>query len=240
MPTALYCVVSLTSHCSSDSFSLSCLLCKQACLCSSVCVRGYSLSCSFSGQSLWCGFSTAQRALCSSRLLQVFSLSAGSVYHAMMSSHRINMWQSSPKRTRIGAIARAVLFRGLVQVTICGMRNWYDRRIGVFVRAILFRGLVQVTTCRMRNWYDRRTTYGSRTALYSGSPHTSQISHLLLYPSLWLQKSERSSHFYHYQQSLLWYVLLLISNIAEKWLEHFLSLGNPWQCTRWQAARAHA
>ena len=51
-----YCVVSLTSHCSSDSFSLSCLLCKQACLCSSVCVRVYSLSCSFSGQSLWYGF----------------------------------------------------------------------------------------------------------------------------------------------------------------------------------------
>ena len=61
----------------------------------------------------------------------------------------------------------------------------------------------------------------------SGSPHSNQISHLLLYPSFCLQKSEVSSHFYHYQQSLLRCFLLLISNITEKWLEHFMSLGNP-------------
>ena len=60
----------------------------------------------------------------------------------------------------------------------------------------------------------------------SGSPHSSQNSHLLLYPSLWLQIPEVSSHFYHYQRLWLRYFLLFISSIAEKRLEPFMSFGN--------------
>ena len=56
----------------------------------------------------------------------------------------------------------------------------------------------------------------------------SQISHLLLYPSLWLLVPGLSSHFCHpflYNQFLR---SALGSIIFGKWLQNFVCFGNPW------------
>ncbi len=57
-----------------------------------------------------------------------------------------------------------------------------------------------------------------------GSLHTSQISHLLLYPLLWLLVPGLSSHFLLYNLLL---TLLLVGNIFEKWLQKFCKLWEP-------------
>ena len=64
--------------------------------------------------------------------------------------------------------------------------------------------------------------------IYRGSLHTSQISHLLLYPSLRLLVPGLSSHFCHcflYNQLLR---STLVSNIFGKWVQDSVSFGNPW------------
>ena len=64
---------------------------------------------------------------------------------------------------------------------------------------------------------------------FRGSPHSSQIIYLLMCLLLWLQRPERSCHFYHYNvYNIDRCILLLISNIDDKWLEHYVSFGNPW------------
>ena len=61
-----------------------------------------------------------------------------------------------------------------------------------------------------------------------GSLHTSQVSHLLLYLSLWLLFPGLSSHFCY---CFLYNLVLrsaLVSNIFEKWLQDFECFGNAW------------
>ena len=61
-----------------------------------------------------------------------------------------------------------------------------------------------------------------------GSLHTSQISHLLLHPSLRLLVPGLSSHFCHcFLYNLLLRYVALVGNILEKWLQDFVSFGNP-------------
>ena len=66
----------------------------------------------------------------------------------------------------------------------------------------------------------------------SGSPHSSQISHLLPYPSHLLQQCAVSSHFYQYQQSLLQYFLLLISIYCRKMAITFYEFREPLDALR--------
>ena len=61
-----------------------------------------------------------------------------------------------------------------------------------------------------------------------GSLHTSQISHLLLYPSLWLLVPGLSSQFCHYFLYNLFLMSAVVAEIFEKWLQDFVSFGNPW------------
>ena len=64
-----------------------------------------------------------------------------------------------------------------------------------------------------------------------GAPHhSSQISHLLLYPSLWLPVLGLSSHFHHCLFCNLLLTSALVGNIFEKWLQDFVSFGNS--CNR--------
>ena len=60
--------------------------------------------------------------------------------------------------------------------------------------------------------------------IYKGSLHTSQISHLLLYPSLWLLVPGLSSHYFLYNLLL---TSAVVGNIFEKWLQDFVSFRNP-------------
>ena len=66
-----------------------------------------------------------------------------------------------------------------------------------------------------------------QTHIIMGSLHSSQINHLLLYPSLWLLVPGLSSHFHycflynHFLRSTL------VNNIFEKWLQDFEHLENP-------------
>ena len=57
--------------------------------------------------------------------------------------------------------------------------------------------------------------------------HYSQITHLLLYPSFWLLLSGLSSHYFPYNLPLL---STVEGNIFEKWLQGFVSFGNPCFC----------
>ena len=60
-----------------------------------------------------------------------------------------------------------------------------------------------------------------------GSLHTSQTSHLLLYPSLWLLVPGLSSHFCCYFLYNLLLKSVQVSKIIRKWPQDFVSLGNP-------------
>ena len=64
----------------------------------------------------------------------------------------------------------------------------------------------------------------------SGSPHTSQSSHFY-YPSLWLLVPGLSSYTtgFRYQQ---W----LYSSIFQKWLQDFVTFGNPCTCSWWMTS----
>jgi hypothetical protein len=60
-----------------------------------------------------------------------------------------------------------------------------------------------------------------------GSPHTSQISHLLLYPSLWLLVPGLSSQFCHYFLYNLLLRAALVSNIWGEMATRFCKLREP-------------
>ena len=60
-----------------------------------------------------------------------------------------------------------------------------------------------------------------------GSPHTSQIGHLLQYPSLWLVSSQSLPLF----PMQLTFEVTPVGNIFVKWLQGIASFGNPWQCS---------
>ena len=81
-----------------------------------------------------------------------------------------------------------------------------------------------------REWHKTVKIGEKLTHDIRGSLHTSQNSHLLLYPSLWLLALGLSSHFCH---CFLYNLLLrstLVSNFFEKWLQDFVSFGNPCMC----------
>ena len=61
---------------------------------------------------------------------------------------------------------------------------------------------------------------------FRGPLHTSQISHLLLYPLLWLLVPGLSNHFCHCSHYNLLLRSALVSNIFGKWLQDFVSFGN--------------
>ena len=62
-----------------------------------------------------------------------------------------------------------------------------------------------------------------------GSPHTSQISQWLLYPSLWLLISGLNSHFCHCSHCKLLSRSAMVSNIFEK-ATRVCKLGEPLVC----------
>ena len=62
---------------------------------------------------------------------------------------------------------------------------------------------------------------------YRGSPHTSQISHLLLNGKIGYSIQELVAKV---KDNFLYNLLLMtavVSNIFEKWLQDFVSFGNP-------------
>ena len=83
----------------------------------------------------------------------------------------------------------------------------------------------------LSGWFLVKETLSSHIShsLYRGSLHTSQISHLLQYPSLWLLALGLCSHFFfqlfHIQPTFE--VSALVGNILEKWLHDFVCFGNP-------------
>ena len=63
-----------------------------------------------------------------------------------------------------------------------------------------------------------------------GSPHTSQISHLILYPSLWLLVPGLSSQFFAIISYTTGFLMsAMVGNIFEKWLLDVVTFGNPWE-----------
>ena len=72
------------------------------------------------------------------------------------------------------------------------------------------------------------TSWAQHLLIVKGSLRTSQISHLLLYPSLWLLVPGLSSQFCHYFLYNLLLMSAVVGNIFEKRLQDFVSFGNPW------------
>ena len=62
-----------------------------------------------------------------------------------------------------------------------------------------------------------------------GSPHTSQISHLLPYPSLWLLVPGLNSQLLPLFPIQLAFISAVVGNIFQKWLQDFVTFGNPCQ-----------
>ena len=89
--------------------------------------------------------------------------------------------------------------------------------------AIFLAFLVQIW-----NWPNEKRARGALHYITRGSLCTSQISHLLLYPSLRLVVPGLSGHFHYYFLYNLLLRATLVGNIFEKWLQDFVRFGNPW------------